>query len=43
LLNDPLHPNGQGHKEIAFALFKELSIFDEKMPTCGGEYYEGKH
>ncbi|MGV8136690.1 MAG: SGNH/GDSL hydrolase family protein [Mangrovibacterium sp.] len=43
LLNDPLHPNGQGHKEIAIALFKELSIFDEKAPTCGGEYYEGEH
>jgi lysophospholipase L1-like esterase len=43
LLNDPLHPNGQGHKEIAFALFRELSIFDVIYPTCGGEYYEGEH
>lgn len=43
LLNDPLHPNGYGHKEIAYALFKELSIFDPNAPTCGGEYYEGDH
>jgi lysophospholipase L1-like esterase len=43
LLNDPLHPNGFGHQEIAMALFKELSIFDPVAPTCGGEYYEGYH
>ena len=43
LLNDPLHPNGQGHKEMAISLFKTLSIFDPKQPTCGGEYYEGYH
>lgn len=28
LLNDPLHPNGMGHKEIADFIFKELSISD---------------
>lgn len=43
LLNDPLHPNGLGHQEIAVALFKELSIFDPNAPTCGGVYYEGYH
>jgi lysophospholipase L1-like esterase len=43
LLNDPLHPNGHGHKEIAIALFKALSIFDINTPTCGGKYYEGEH
>lgn len=43
LLNDPIHPNGFGHQEIAIALFKELSIFDPAVPTCGGEYYEGYH
>lgn len=43
LLNDPLHPNGFGHQEIAMALFKELSIFDPTAPTCGGSYYEGYH
>ena len=43
LLNDPLHPNGQGHKEMAISLFKALSIFDPKQPTCGGAYYEGYH
>lgn len=42
-LNDPLHPNGAGHLEIARLMFKELSIFDSKAPTCGGEYYEGQH
>jgi len=43
LLNDPLHPNGYGHQEIAMALFKELSIFDPTAPTCGAPYYEGYH
>lgn len=43
LLNDPLHPNGLGHKEIAFKFFKELSIFNPADPTCGGPYYEGEH
>ena len=42
-LNDPLHPNGAGHREIARLLFKELSIFNPNDATCGGEYYEGKH
>ena len=43
LMNDPLHPNGNGHQEIAMELFKELSIFDPTAPTCGGSYYEGYH
>lgn len=43
LMNDPLHPNGYGHQEIAMALFKELSIFDSSAPTCGAPYYEGNH
>lgn len=42
-LNDPLHPNGAGHLEIARLLFKELSVFNPKDPTCNGKYYEGKH
>lgn len=42
-LNDPLHPNAEGHREIARLLFKELSIFDPKAPTCGAPYYEGAH
>lgn len=42
-LNDPLHPNGTGHQEIARLLFKKLSIFNPNDPTCGGKYYEGKH
>jgi len=42
-LNDPLHPNGRGHQEIARLLFKELSIFNPADPTCGGAYYEGRH
>ena len=43
LLNDPLHPNGLGHKEIAIALFKAIAIFDADTPACGGKYYEGYH
>ena len=42
-LNDPLHPNGTGHSEIARLMFRVLSIFDNKAPTCGAEYYEGQH
>ncbi|MFC5411382.1 SGNH/GDSL hydrolase family protein [Larkinella bovis] len=42
-LNDPLHPGGRGHQEIARLLFQTLSIFDAKEPTCGGPYYEGDH
>jgi acyl-CoA thioesterase I len=40
-LNDPLHPNGTGHSEIAKLMFKKLSIFDPDAATCGGEYYLG--
>lgn len=43
LLNDPLHPNGRGHKEIAMSLFRELGIFDPDQPTGGAPYYEGEH
>lgn len=42
-LNDPLHPNGHGHLEMARQLFKELNIFDPSAPTCGAPYYEGEH
>jgi lysophospholipase L1-like esterase len=42
-LNDPLHPNGEGHRQIAQLMFRELSIFDPKAPTCGAPYYEGVH
>ena len=42
-LNDPLHPNGEGHSEIARLMFKKLSIFDPGVPTCGAPYYEGVH
>ncbi|MCD2422548.1 GDSL-type esterase/lipase family protein [Niabella pedocola] len=41
LLNDPLHPNGFGHQEIAILLFKAFSIYDPAASTCGGPYYEG--
>ncbi|MBO9592674.1 MAG: SGNH/GDSL hydrolase family protein [Niabella sp.] len=41
LLNDPLHPNGFGHQEIAILLFKAFSIYDPAAATCGGPYYEG--
>ncbi len=42
-LNDALHPNGTGHREIAHELFKSLGIFDPNDPTCGAPYYEGDH
>lgn len=42
-LNDALHPNGNGHKQIALELFKTLDIYDPKYPTCGAPYYEGEH
>lgn len=42
-LNDPLHPDGDGHAEIARLMFKKLSIFDPKASTCGGPFYEGEH
>jgi lysophospholipase L1-like esterase len=35
LLDDPLHPNGLGHQEIAISLFKAFSIFDANAPSCG--------
>jgi len=42
-LNDPLHPNGGGHAEIARLMFRELGIFNADDPTGGGPYYEGEH
>jgi acyl-CoA thioesterase I len=42
-LNDPLHPNGAGHLEIARLMFRELGIFNADDATCGGPYYEGEH
>ncbi len=42
-LNDPLHPNGGGHAEIARLMFRELGIFNANDPTGGGPYYEGEH
>lgn len=42
-LNDPLHPNGEGHKQIARLMFKKLSIFNKNDATCRGIYYEGIH
>lgn len=42
-LNDPLHPNGSGHQEIAREMFRTLEIYDPNAATCGGAYYEGEH
>lgn len=33
-LNDPLHPNGMGHLQMARTIFKALSIYDPKSFTC---------
>lgn len=35
--NDPLHPNGKGHMEIARLLFKQLDICDDRSFTCSGQ------
>ncbi|NND31258.1 MAG: SGNH/GDSL hydrolase family protein [Saprospiraceae bacterium] len=42
-LNDPLHPNGKGHQQIAREMFRTLDIYDPNAATCGGDYYEGEH
>lgn len=42
-LNDPVHPGGEGHAEIARLMFRELGIFDPNASTCGGPHYEGDH
>jgi lysophospholipase L1-like esterase len=34
LLDDPIHPNGLGHQELAKTLFKALFIFDVHSPVC---------
>lgn len=39
LLDDPFHPNGLGHQELAISLFKALFIFDENSPTCNNFKY----
>ena len=33
-LNDPIHPNGLGHRHFAIEFFKRLDMYDEKSPTC---------
>jgi lysophospholipase L1-like esterase len=33
-LNDPIHPNARGHRELAILTFKTLCIYDPKSPTC---------
>lgn len=34
--NDPLHPNGKGHLEMARLLFQQLGICDDRSFTCTG-------
>ncbi len=33
-LDDRLHPNGTGHRQMAQLFFREIGIFDPKAPTC---------
>lgn len=33
-LNDPIHPNGLGHRHFAIEFFKRLDLYDENSPTC---------
>ncbi|CAL1519377.1 SGNH/GDSL hydrolase family protein [Chitinophaga sp. MM2321] len=36
-LDDPMHPNAEGHTQIARLIFRELSIFDMEAFTCSGK------
>lgn len=36
-LDDPFHPNAEGHLRIARLFFKEISIFDRNAFTCSGK------
>lgn len=38
-LNDPLHPNGKGHLQIARLLFRQLGISDDHSFTCVGDVH----
>ena len=33
-LNDPLHPNARGHRELAILTFRVLGIYSANSPTC---------
>jgi lysophospholipase L1-like esterase len=35
-LDDPLHPNAAGHREMARLIFKDLDIYDPRAFTCTG-------
>lgn len=36
-LNDPIHPNPRGHREMAMLTFQVLGLYDPKSPTCQPE------
>lgn len=33
-LNDPIHPNARGHRELAILTFQALGIYSTNSPTC---------
>ncbi len=33
-LNDPIHPNARGHRELAILTFQVLGIYSTNSPTC---------
>lgn len=33
-LNDPLHPNWRGHRELAILMFRTLEMYSPDAPTC---------
>lgn len=33
-LNDAIHPNARGHRELAILFFRRLGIYTEESPTC---------
>jgi len=37
-LDDPIHPNGRGHLEMARTLFRRLGVFDPGSPTGGAPW-----
>jgi lysophospholipase L1-like esterase len=38
-LDDPIHPNGLGHLEMARTIFRRLHVFDPRTPTGGADWW----
>ena len=33
-LDDPIHPNGEGHAEMAKTMFRDLGVYDPASAVC---------